>query len=242
MQKVLLEIKSNILVGKDIYLMRLEGDLSSIKNPGEFVEIKLDNYYLRRPISVFDYSSTHLTLLYKILGKGTQDLSSYKEGKVIDVIVNLGNGFDVNKAKNPLLIGGGIGIAPLYALAKKFNELGIEPTIIYGTSKKDDLVLLDEFFLLGNVIVCTDDGSVGYKGNVVSFLKEHDLDYDYYYACGPQIMLKYLKEYDDNGCVSLEARMGCGFGACMGCSIETINGPKRVCKEGPVFESKEVIL
>ena len=242
MQNVLLEIKSNILVGKDIYLMRLEGDLSSIKNPGEFIEIKLDNYYLRRPISVFDNSSTHLTLLYKILGQGTQDLSSYKEGKILDVIVNLGNGFDVNKAKNPLLIGGGIGIAPLYALAKKFNELGIEPTIIYGTSKKDDLVLLDEFFLLGNVIICTDDGSVGYKGNVVSFLKEHDLDYDYYYACGPQIMLKYLKEYDDNGCVSLEARMGCGFGACMGCSIETINGPKRVCKEGPVFESKEVIL
>ena len=242
MKEVVLKIKSNKKVGKDIYLIELVGDVSSIKNPGEFVEIQLDGFYLRRPISVFDYNENNLKLLYKVLGRGTSDLSTYKRGKELNVLVGLGNGFDTSKSTRPLLIGGGIGIAPLYALAKKLNEEGKDPIILYGTSKKTDLVLLDEFFALGDVIICTDDGSVGYKGNVVSYLKEHELDYDYYYSCGPQIMLKYLKEFDDNGCVSLEARMGCGFGACMGCSIETINGPKRVCKEGPVFEASEVIF
>ena len=123
-----------------------------------------------------------------------------------------------------------------------FNELGIKPKIIYGVGKQSDLVLIEELEKLGDLIICSDSGEVGYHGNVVSYLKEHSVDYDYYYACGPQVMCKYLKALTDKGCLSLEARMGCGFGACMGCSIETTNGPKRVCKEGPVFEASEVLL
>ena len=242
MEKVILQISSNTQVGKDVYLMRLEGDLSSIKNPGEFVELKLDKYYLRRPISVCEYSSTHLSLLYKVLGRGTKDMSSLEVGTKLDVIVNLGNGFDTSLSQNPLLIAGGIGIAPMIGLAKEFNSKGIKPTLIYGAAKKEDIVLLNELNKISNVIICTDDGSLGYKGNTVSYLKEHKLNYDKYYACGPQVMLKYLALFDTNGYVSLEARMGCGFGACMGCSIETTNGPKRVCKEGPVFEASEVIF
>ena len=242
MRKVLLTIKENKKVGKDIYLMKLEGDLSAIKNPGEFVEIQLDNYYLRRPISVCDFNNNELTLLYKVLGHGTRDMSNYQIGKQLDVIINLGNGFNYSLSKKPLLIAGGIGIAPMFALARIFNQNNIKPTLIYGVSKKDDLVLLDELNKLANVIICCDSGEIGYKGNVVSYLKEHQLDYDYYYSCGPQIMLKYLSLFDSNGEVSLEARMGCGFGACMGCSIQTSSGPKRVCKEGPVFKASEVIF
>lgn len=242
MKNLFLKITKNKKLSKDIYLMRLEGDLSEIKNPGEFVEIKLENYYLRRPISVHDFSDTHLDLLYKVLGHGTNDMTNLSVGKELEVLIGLGNGFDVSKSKKPLLVAGGIGIAPMYALAKEFNKLGIKPTLIFGVSKVDDLVLLDEFSKITNLIICSDDGSKGYKGNVVSYLKENNIDFDYYYACGPQIMLKYLKEFNDQGFVSLEARMGCGFGACMGCSIMTTNGPKRVCKEGPVFDAKEVIF
>ena len=242
MENVILEIKSNICVGNDVYLMRLEGDLSSIKNPGEFVEIKLDNYYLRRPISVCDYSDKHLDLLYKVLGHGTRDMTTYPVGKKLDVLVNLGNGFDISKSRKPLLVAGGIGIAPMFALARKFNEMNIRPTILYGASSKRDLVMLEELSKYGELICCSDDGSYGYKGNVVSYLKEHNVEFDTYYACGPQIMLKFLADYSTSGYVSLEARMGCGFGACMGCSIQTTNGPKRVCKEGPVFLASEVIF
>lgn len=242
MKNVILKITENKQLSKDIFLLKLEGDLTEIKNPGEFVEIKLDNYYLRRPISVHDFTNTSLTLLYKVLGRGTNDLSTYEIGKELDVLVGLGNGFDVSKSKKPLLIAGGIGIAPMYNLALKFNNLGIKPTLIYGISRETDLVLIEEFSKITNLIICSDDGSVGYKGNVVSYLKENNLNFDKYYACGPQIMLKFLKQFNEDGYVSLEARMGCGFGACMGCSIETINGPKRVCKEGPVFEASEVLF
>lgn len=242
MKNVVLKIESNQPVGKDIYLMRLVGDLSNIKNPGEFVEIKLPNYYLRRPISVCDFSSNHVDLLYKVLGHGTNDMTNYPVGMELEVLVGLGNGFDLSKAKKPLLIGGGIGIAPMFGLAKAFNELGIKPKIIYGVGKQSDLVLIEELEKLGDLIICSDSGEVGYHGNVVSYLQENNVDYDYYYACGPQVMCKYLKALTDKGCLSLEARMGCGFGACMGCSIETTNGPKRVCKEGPVFEASEVLL
>ena len=242
MKNVMLKIASNVCVGDGIYLMRLEGDLSSIKNPGEFVEIKLDNYYLRRPISVCDFSLNHLDLLYKVLGHGTKDMSQYEVGKELDVLIHLGNGFDITKSTKPLLIAGGIGIAPMFALARKFNENNIRPTIIYGAASKKDIVLIEKLQEYGDLIICSDDGTIGYKGNVVSYLKEHNVDFDKYYACGPQVMLKYLALYSTNGYVSLEARMGCGFGACMGCSIQTTKGPQRVCKEGPVFEASEVIF
>lgn len=242
MQNVILEIVENTKVSLDVYLMRLKGDLSSIKNSGEFVEIKLDGYYLRRPISVCEFSENELTILYKVLGHGTLDMTNYEVGKKLDVLVGLGNGFDITKSKQPLLVAGGIGIAPLIGLAKRFNNLGIKPTLVYGAAKESDLVLLEELKKYTTLYITTDDGSLGFKGNPVTFLKENDIKYDYYYSCGPQVMLKYLALYDSNGCVSLEARMGCGFGACMGCSIKTTNGTKRVCKEGPVFEASEVIF
>jgi dihydroorotate dehydrogenase electron transfer subunit len=242
MREVTLEITKNIAVSKDVYLMRLEGDLTEIKNSGEFIEIKIPNYYLRRPISVHRYSDNYVEILYKVLGHGTKDMTSYTVGLKLDVLVGLGNGFDLALSKKPLLIAGGIGIAPMFELAHKFNQLGIKPTILFGAAKEEDLVLVDELKELGNVVLCTDNGSVGYHGNPVSYLKNNEVEFDYYYACGPEIMLKFLKEYSTKGCLSLEARMGCGFGACMGCSIETTSGPKRVCKEGPVFDACEVIF
>lgn len=242
MKNVKLTITENIKVGKDVYLMNLSGDLSEIKEPGEFINITIPGYYLRRPISVCDYSSTHIKILYKVLGHGTKDMSTFEKGMVLDALVGLGNGFDIDKSSAPLLIGGGIGIAPLIGLAKSFNEKGIKPNLVYGARSKDDIVLVDLLKELCNVFVCTDDGSLGYSGNVLEFLKNNQLSFDYYYACGPIRMLSNLANTYKNGCVSLEARMGCGFGACMGCSIETVSGPKRVCKEGPVFEANEVIF
>lgn len=240
MENVILEVAYNNKVGQDIYQMRLTGDTKAIKNYDEFIEIKLDGYYLRRPISVMDFGDGYVDILYKVLGHGTKDMSSYKPGLKLDVLVGLGNGFDITKAKKPLLIAGGIGVAPLIGLAKGFNKLGIKPTFIYGARSKDDIVMTDLIKEYADLKICTDDGSLGYKGNVVNYLKSLNVDYDYYYACGPQVMLKFLSLDFKNGEVSLEARMGCGFGACMGCSIETTSGPKRVCKEGPVFMASEV--
>lgn len=242
MKEVILEVVDNKNVKNDIYLLTLSGDVSEIKNSGEFAELKLNNYYLRRPISIHDVENNAVKFLYKVLGHGTRDLTKYKKGDKIPTILGLGNGFINKDSKKPLLIGGGIGIAPLYKLAKDFANKGIKPTIILGFKNSEEVCYVEEFSQFGNVIVTTDDGSYGYKGNPVSYLKENKVDFDYYYACGPQIMLKFLTLYSTNGEVSLEARMGCGFGACMGCSIETKNGVKRVCKEGPVFNASEVIL
>ena len=242
MENVKLTIEKNIKVGKDIYLMTLVGDTKAIKNSGEFINITVPNYYLRRPISVCRYSDKHVDILYKVLGQGTKDMSSFEKGMELDVLVGLGNGFEVKEKIKPLLVGGGIGIAPLFALAEKFNELGIKPTLVYGARSKDDIVLVEELQKLCNVIVCTDDGTLGFKGNVIECIKNSNIDFDYYYSCGPYKMLQFLSMAYPNGCVSLEARMGCGFGACMGCSIQTTKGPQRVCKEGPVFEATEVIF
>ena len=242
MKNVILAIERNVKVGKDVFLMRLSGDCSDIKNSGEFINISLPGYYLRRPISVCDFSNNHVDILYKVLGHGTKDMSSYQVGQKLDILVGLGNGFKLKKDIKPLLVAGGIGIAPLISLAKKYNEMGIKLVLVYGAQSKADLVLIDELEKITDLRLCTDDGSIGYKGNTVSYLRESNIEFDYYYSCGPQIMLKYLALAYPNGCVSLEARMGCGFGACMGCSINTKNGPKRVCKEGPVFEASEVEL
>jgi len=241
-KEVILEVVDNLNVKNDIYLLTLIGDVSEIKNSGEFAELKLNNYYLRRPISIHYVENNTVKFLYKVLGHGTRDLTKYKKGDKIPTILGLGNGFINKDSKKPLLIGGGIGIAPLYKLAKDFTNKGIKPTIVLGFKNSEEVCYVEEFSKFGNVIVTTDDGSYGDKGNPVSYLKENDVDFDYYYACGPQIMLKFLTLYSTNGEVSLEARMGCGFGACMGCSIETKNGVKRVCKEGPVFRASEVIL
>ncbi len=242
MKNVKLKIVANAKVGKDVYLMRLQGDCIEVKKPGEFINISLPGYYLRRPISVCDFSYDYIDILYKVLGHGTKDMSTYLPGMELDVLVGLGNGFEIKNGIQPLLVAGGIGIAPLIALTKAYNEMGIKPILVYGAATKDDLVMLEVLEELCKVYICTDDGSMGFHGNTVAFLKQTQLDYDYYYACGPQKMLKALALEFPNGCVSLEARMGCGFGACMGCSIKTKHGFKRVCKEGPVFEASEVEL
>ena len=242
MKNVILEVVSNLCVNKDIYLLTLKGDISEIKHAGEFAELKIDNYYLRRPISIHEFSNNEVKFLYKVLGHGTRDLTKYKKGDKIDTILGLGNGFINKDSKKPLLVGGGIGMAPLFELAKEFSLKGIKPQVLLGFKNKDEVCYVSEFERFASVIVVTDDGSYGTKGNPVSYLKENKLDFDYYYACGPLVMLRFLVEYEKNGEVSLEARMGCGFGACMGCSIETKNGVKRVCKEGPVFNACEVNL
>lgn len=240
MFKCNLEIVSNELLTNQIYMMVLKGE-NHIKTAGSFVEVTVPGFYLKRPISVADYTKDTLTLIYKVLGRGTDKMSLLKIGDKLEVLTDLGNGF-TDYSNEPLIVAGGIGIAPFVNLVKKFNERGIKPTMIYGEQTLANFVMLD-FFQQNtkNLILVTDDGSSGTKGNPCTYLSEHPLDYDKYYACGPNIMLKNLAKLNKNGYLSLEARMGCGFGACMGCSIETTEGPKRVCKEGPVFKASEVI-
>jgi dihydroorotate dehydrogenase electron transfer subunit len=242
MKNVVLKIEKNERVGNDIYLMRLAGDTSDIKNPGEFINITVPGYYLRRPISVHRFSNNYVEILYKVLGNGTLSMSTFPVGMELDCLVGLGNGFDITKSKKPLLVAGGIGIAPMFALIDEFNKLGIKPTLVYGSQCKADLVLVEELSKITDLRLTTDNGECGFHGHPVKYLSENQIDFDYYYSCGPLRMLEGLAKYSFNGCLSLEARMGCGFGACMGCTIKTTNGNKRVCKEGPVFDADEVIF
>lgn len=225
---------------KDVFLLKLEGNTQLIKHPGQFINIKVDSFYLRRPISVADVEGSILTILYRVIGLGTKALSLKKEGDCLNCLVGLGNGFSVTGHSRVALVGGGIGIPPLYGLAKQLIKQGKQPVIILGYQKKEDVFGLDLFEELGvEMMVCTDDGSYGKKGLVTDALKE--LDVQYLYACGPEPMLRALYRMNLDGQYSLEARMACGFGACMGCSIETQFGPKRVCKEGPVFQKGELL-
>ncbi len=235
-------VKTNEKIAKDVYLMTLSGDTSKITSPGGFVELELPGLYLRRPISVCDVQGDTLTLIYKVVGVGTDAMRKYGSGTRLDLLTGLGNGFYLDAdTKNPLLVGGGVGVPPLYMLCKRLIEKGVSPSVILGFNTKDDVFYKDEFEALGvKVTVTTADGSYGTKGFVTDALDAHT--YDYTYACGPLPMLKAL--YDRAGVggeYSFEARMGCGFGACMGCSIPTKNGMKRVCKEGPVFKKEEIV-
>ncbi len=221
--------------------MTLQGDTWEITAPGQFVNIKLDGKYLRRPISVCDYDNTSLTLVYKVVGKGTEQLSLMKQGEKLDILVGLGNGYDLTKSGDkPLLIGGGVGVPPLYRLAKDLVKLGKDVTVILGFNTQNEVFYKDEFEALGvKVILCTVDGSCGIKGFVTDGLTA---DYTYFYTCGPEPMLKALyKATDTSGQFSFEERMGCGFGACMGCSCKTITGYKRICKDGPVLVKEEIL-
>ena len=240
MKEVELRITKNEKVSKDIYLMRLEGDVSEIKNCGEFINITLPSHYLRRPISVSDFGPGYVDILFKVIGLGTKDMTVLEVGSKLNCLVGLGQGFNLDKTTKPTLIAGGIGVAPMFSVIRMYNEKGIKPQMIYGARSKDDLVLLDKLSELTDLHVCTDDGSYGFKGTVIDLIKNDNLSIDYYYSCGPYRMLEALAHEFPNGEVSLEARMGCGFGACMGCSIKTTNGPKRVCKDGPVFNASEV--
>ena len=250
MKKVELTIKENARLAEGIFRMVLEGDTSAVTAPGQFVDLQLPGKYLRRPISVCDCEEGCLTLIYKVLGAGTAQMTEMEPGTVLDVLTGLGNGFDLSKAGDaPVLIGGGIGIPPLYWLAKELIKLGKTPSVTLGFNTVDEMFYASEFRALGcNVRVATADGSYGTKGYVTTpFLQEKQAadsssNYSYYYTCGPLPMLKAVhKTMDIPGQLSLEERMGCGFGACMGCSMKVKGGYKRVCKDGPVFCSEELL-
>lgn len=233
-------ILSNEPLTTDVYKMVLEGDTQYITAPGQFVNIAVTGKYLRRPISVCDYDESTVTLLYKVVGGGTKIMSGMKQGEVLDVLTGLGNGYDITKSSKPLLLGGGVGVPPLYNLAKKLISNGQKPVAVLGFNTKDEVFYEQEFKALGcDTIVATADGSYGVKGFVTDALPD---DYDYFYTCGPLPMLKAVYNATEvSGQFSFEERMGCGFGACMGCSCKTKYGSKRICKDGPVLVKEEII-
>lgn len=235
------EITSNTPLTDSVYKMTLKGDTSGIVC-GQFINILIDGFYLRRPISVCDLSDTEITIVYKVVGKGTEEMSKMKAGTRLDVLTVLGNGYDTSlSGENPLLVGGGVGIPPLYMLAKELIEEGKQVTVILGFNTKSEIFYEKEFEKLGaKVLVATADGSYGIKGFVTDAME--GLDYSYVYTCGPEPMLKALyNKMTTSGQFSFEERMGCGFGACMGCSCKTLYGNKRICKDGPVLTKEEII-
>ena len=241
MQQGYFKIISNRPLTELVYRMELEGDTSAVAAPGQFVDLRLPEKYLRRPISVCDYADNSLTLIYKVVGQGTRIMSRLQSGTAIDVLSGLGNGYDATRSgENPVLVGGGVGVPPLYALAKKLLAQGKRPQVLLGFNSKDEIFLAGEFRALGvDVHIATAEGSVGTKGFVTDVLK--NLDYSYFYACGPMPMFRAMDQVvKTSGQYSFEERMGCGFGACMGCTIQTSSGYKRVCKDGPVFFREEV--
>ena len=242
MNQGIYEIIGNRKLTESIYEMILEGDTSSITAPGQFINIKLDGFYLRRPISICDYDDETITIIYKVVGEGTEAMSKMHTGEHLDVLCGLGNGFDSSKSMDkPVLIGGGVGVPPMYNLCKKLIAEDKNVTVILGFNKKDEIFYEEEFIKLGaDVKVTTVDGSYGIKGFVTDALKE--TDYSYFYTCGPMPMFKAIESSaTTSGQYSFEERMGCGFGACMGCSCKTKYGNKRICKDGPVLEREEII-
>ena len=236
MKQLTFEIKSNEQIAKNVYRMQLGGDTAGIL-PGQFVNIRVEGQFLRRPISVCNIADGILTIIYKVVGVGTEAMSHLPVGTQLDILTVLGNGYDLSKAGDaPLLVGGGVGVPPMYMLARQLREAGKKVRVILGFNTKDEVFYEDEFRALGcDVTVTTVDGSHGVKGFVTNAL---DGKQSYYYTCGPLPMIKALiQTAGTNGEVSMEERMGCGFGACMGCTIQTTIGPKRVCKEGPVFDA-----
>ncbi|MBR0523111.1 MAG: dihydroorotate dehydrogenase electron transfer subunit [Firmicutes bacterium] len=241
MKDVLFTIKENLAIAPQVYRMILTGDCSQITAPGQFVNIRLDGLYLRRPISVCDLGGDDLTIIYKVVGKGTEQMSRMKGGGSLQVLTGLGNGYDLSCAGDaPLLIGGGVGVPPLYLLARKLREQGKTVSVVLGFNTKSEIFYEEEFRALGcGVTVTTVDGSYGTKGFVTDGLPEN---YSYFYCCGPEPMLKAVyKKARTSGQFSFEERMGCGFGACMGCSCRTITGYKRICKDGPVMRKEEIL-
>lgn len=235
------KIISNTCIAPSIFKMIISGDTSALSKSGQFVNIKLDGLYLRRPISVCDYTDTEITLIYKVVGEGTEIMSKMAKGDTLDVLVGLGNGFDASKSgSTALLIGGGVGIPPLYKLCKDLITNGKKVKVILGFNTESEIFYENEFKALGaEVYVTTVDGSYGIKGFVTSAM---DIDYDYFYTCGPEPMFRAIeKTAKASGQYSFEERMGCGFGACMGCSCKTKYGNKRICKDGPVLEREEII-
>ncbi|MBQ6412479.1 MAG: dihydroorotate dehydrogenase electron transfer subunit [Ruminococcus sp.] len=241
MQDTIFTIIENKIIAKDVYKMLLRGDTSAVGNAGEFVNIQLDGFYLRRPISVCDVEGDVLTLIYKVVGKGTEAMSKMPEGTDLQVMTGLGNGYDLSlSGDSPLLVGGGVGVPPMYLLAKRLLAQGKRVFVVLGFNTADEVFYEEEFKVLGcDVTVTTVDGSRGVKGFVTDALPEA---YTYFYTCGPMPMFRALnKAVKTSGQFSFEERMGCGFGACMGCSCKTLFGNKRICKDGPVLKKEEII-
>ena len=256
MKQGLYTVTENIQLTPTTWRMRLKGDTSDITAPGQFINIRLDGHFLRRPISVCDVDGDEVTIIYKVLGKGTEEMTDLAADASLDILTGLGNGYDLSRAgERPLLIGGGVGIPPLYLLAKKLIESDARSKsvrVILGFNGADEIYYVDEFRALGcDVIVATADGSAGIKGFVTDAFEQMKNEmqiapFTHFYTCGPGPMLRaiYKKVYEEagiSGQMSFEERMGCGFGACMGCSMKTKSGNKRVCKDGPVFRTEEII-
>ena len=241
MKQGIFKIAENTSLTDSVYKMRLVGDVSDITNAGQFINIKLDGLYLRRPISVFDRDNDSVTIIYKVVGKGTQQMSQMNVNETLDVLTGLGNGYDTSLCKeNAVLLGGGVGVPPLYMLAKKLIAENKKVSVILGFNTKSEVFCEEDFKALGaDVTVTTVDGSYGVKGFVTNALPK---DYDHFFTCGPEPMLKAVyKATNTSGQFSFEERMGCGFGACMGCSCKTITGYKRICKDGPVMLKEEIL-
>ena len=241
MKQGIFQILSNTALTDSVYKMVLEGDTSAITASGQFVNIQLTGKFLRRPISVCDYDERSLTIIYKVVGKGTAQMSAMAPGESLDILTGLGNGYDLEPAGDaPLLIGGGVGVPPMYNLAKKLTAMGKTVHVILGFNTESEIFYEEEFKALGcAVTVTTVDGSYGVKGFVTNALPE---SYTHFYTCGPEPMLKAVyKATATSGQMSFEERMGCGFGACMGCSCKTLTGYKRICKEGPVMKKEEIL-
>ena len=241
MKQSIFTILSNTALTDSVYKMVLEGDTSAITASGQFVNIKLTGKFLRRPISVCDYDEKTLTIVYKVVGKGTEQMSAMVPGTQLDILTGLGNGYDLTLAGDaPLLIGGGVGVPPMYNLAKKLTSMGKTINVILGFNTQSEIFYEEEFKALGcQVTVTTVDGSYGTKGFVTNALPGY---YSHFYTCGPEPMLKAVyKATVTSGQMSFEERMGCGFGACMGCSCKTLTGYKRICKEGPVMKKEEIL-
>ncbi len=241
MKDCILKVKDNTALTGNVFRMRLSGDVSAITAPGQFVNIRLDGFFLRRPISVCDCEGDTLTIIYKVVGAGTEKMSAMQAGQTLSVLTGLGNGYDTSlSGAEPLLLGGGAGVPPMYLLAKKLIAEGKKVTVILGFNTKSEIFYEEEFKALGcAVTVTTADGSYGKKGFVTDAFPDN---YTYFYTCGPEPMLKAVyKASKTSGSFSFEERMGCGFGACMGCSCKTITGYKRICKDGPVLQKEEIL-
>jgi len=243
-KKGIYTVLSNEPLTPAVYRMVLEGDTEYITRSGQFINIELEGKFLRRPISVADYDATTITIIYKVVGRGTEQMSKMEVGKKLDILTGLGNGFSTdNDAQRPLLVGGGVGVPPMYNLCKRLLAEGKRPTVIVGFNTKSEVFYTEEFKALGvDIHVATADGSQGIKGFVTDAIREAGIEFDYLYTCGPLPMLKALYDATDvEAEFSFEERMGCGFGGCMGCTCKTKYGYKRICKEGPVLKRDEII-
>ncbi len=239
MREIDFTVIENKKLAENIYRIIFEGDTSDITKAGQFVNVKIPGQYLRRPFSVCDWNEKELTIIYKVVGAGTQALSNISKGVKLSVLSGLGNGYELKDHQKILLVGGGVGVPPLYGLAKKFLEKNINPEIILGFNKSEECFYIDEFRALNlDVKVTTIDGSYGVKGLVTDVINGDE----YVYACGSLPMLKAVHKKVNDGQFSFEARMGCGFGVCMGCSCKTKNGYKRICKDGTIFYHSEIIF